>query len=77
MTLSSVLATVMRNDHANDRVLVIGLELSVAASAAQWFRSGYTYNIPWGVIIGLETRPILMVTSLNNRSCLREDIFSG
>ena len=67
----------MRYDNAKDRALVIGLELSVAVSAAQWFQSGYTYNIPWGVIISLETRPILMVTSLNKRSCLREDIFSG
>ena len=67
----------MRNYNAKDRVLVLGLELSVADLTAQQFQSGYTYNIPWGVIISLETRPILMVTSLNKRSCLREDIFSG
>ena len=45
----------MRYDNAKDRALVLGLELSVAVSAAQWFQSGYTYNIPWDVIISLET----------------------
>ena len=37
----------MRCDNAKDRALVRGLELSVAVSAAQWFQSGYTYNIPF------------------------------
>ena len=45
----------MRCYNAEDRVLVLGLELSVAVLAAQQFQSGYTYNIPWGVIISLET----------------------
>ena len=45
----------MRYYNAEDRALVLGLELSATVSAAKWFQTGYTYNIPWGVIISLET----------------------
>ena len=46
MTLSSVLATVMRYDNSKDRALAPDLELSAADLTAQQFQSGYTYNIP-------------------------------
>ena len=59
MTLSSVLATVMRYDNAKDRALAPDLELSAADLTAQQFQSRYTYNIPSGVIISLAARPCI------------------
>ena len=63
----------MRYDNAKDRALVLGLELSVADLTAQQFQSGYTYNIPWGVIISLETRPFLMVSEVCSADCLSDN----
>ena len=46
MTLSSVLATVMRYDNAKDRALAPDLELSAVDLTAQQFQCEHIYNIP-------------------------------